>query len=236
MEAAMTTITNHLNDMRTSNRGARSDSNVGDLRSIIAEPGRTRPQRLLRLQGWRGAELAAATRAGAAHRLAPATCATLALVVAVTGSLPVAVFTLMTAVVGVFAANHPVETAFNRFARHTGRNQVPANRAAKRLGCLIGTLFFAAGSAAIVVGHIVAGRVIVGAMATVATLVAVTNVCVPSILFTLVWGSNRATARTLAAAVHMPTRTEAPAPLRSATWVPVEGYNGCGEQWNRIQR
>ena len=226
MEAAMNTITNHPTDTNTTNRSARAGSRVDDLRSIIAEPSRPLPERLLRLQGWRGAELAAAARAGAAHRLAPTTCATLAWVVAVTGSLPVAVFTLMTAVVGVFAANHPVETAFNMFAHRSDRNPMPANRAAKRLGCLMGTLFFAVGSAAIIVDHIAVGRVIVGVMAAVATLVAVTNVCVPSILFTLAWGSNRATARTLAAAVHTPARAEAAIPLRSATWVPVEGYTG----------
>ena len=167
-------------------------SNIADLKSVLSDPGFDRPARLLRLQGWRGDDLEAAVRAGSyAHRIAPATCAALAWVVAFSGSLPIALITLLSAIIGVFAANHPLESAYNVIARRRGGNPIPPNRAGKRLGCLMGTIFFGAASVAFMLDYVTAGRIIVGIMAAVATVVAVTNVCIPSIILTLTFGKAR---------------------------------------------
>ncbi len=166
-----------------------STSNYDDLKSILTDPEFDRSTRLLRLQGWRGADLATAVRAGNAHRIAPATCAALAWIVAITGSLPIALVTLLSAIIGVFAANHPLETAYNAIVLRRGGNPIPPNRAAKRLGCLIGTIFFGATSIALALDYVVAGRIIVGVMALVATVVAVSNVCIPSMIYTLTRGT-----------------------------------------------
>jgi len=194
------------------------------LRDVLTDRRFGRTQRLLRLQGWRGAELAAATRAGAATHLGPAMCASLAWIVAVTGSLPLAVFTFVTSIVGVFAANHPFEALYNAVARRSGRGPIPRNRAGKRLACAIGTLFFGATSLAFVADQVLLGQVIVGSMALVATFVAVTGICVPSIMFTLAFGANKATAPSLAAAAHTPALAARTTAGASTTWVPVEGY------------
>jgi hypothetical protein len=94
----------------------------------------------------------------------------------------------MSAIVGVFAANHPLESAYNVIARRRGGNPIPPARAGKRLGCFMGTIFFGAASVAFMLDYVTAGRIIVGIMAAVATVVAVTNVCIPSIILTLTFG------------------------------------------------
>jgi hypothetical protein len=93
--------------------------------------------------------------------------------------------------VGVFAANHPLDSAYNVIARRRGGNPIPPNRAGKRLGCFMGTIFFGAASVAFMLDYVAAGRIIVGIMAAVATVVAVTNVCIPSIILTLTFGKAR---------------------------------------------
>jgi hypothetical protein len=167
-------------------------SNFTDLKSVLTDPEFDRQSRLLRLQGWRGSDLEAAVRAGSyAHRIAPGSCAALAWVVAFTGSLPIALVTLLSAIIGVFAANHPLESAYNVIARRRGGSPIPPARAGKRLGCFMGTIFFGAASVAFVLDYVAAGRIIVGIMAAVATVVAVTNVCIPSIILTLTFGKAR---------------------------------------------
>jgi hypothetical protein len=173
------------------------ESRFAAVHGILTDRQYDLPDRLIRLQGWRHDDAAAARRAGAALRLAPATCAALGFIVAFTGSWSLAVAALASALVGVFAANHPVETAYNAFACRTGRAMIPANRAAKRLGCMVGTTFFAAITVALVTGHETTATTLAVVMGSVAAAVAITNVCLPSIIFVLVRGSHRATARSM---------------------------------------
>lgn len=173
------------------------DSRISALRALITDAHCDVPDRLIRLQGWRGDDAAQARHVGAALRLAPAVCSVLAFTVAVTGSLPVVVAALASAVVGVFAANHPVETVYNAVARATGRTAIPTNRASKRLGCLIGTVFFTAVGVGLAAGNHAVATALAAIMGSVAAFVALTNICVPSILFILLRGVHRATARSL---------------------------------------
>jgi len=168
-------------------------SNYCTLKSLLTDPKYDRATRLLRLQGWRGDDLDAAIQAGSiGQRIGPATCAVLAWVVAFTGSVPIAVIALVSAVIGVLAPNHPAESTYNMITRRFGGTPIPPNRAAKRLGCFIGTIFFTAASTALVLDYATAGQIIAGVLAGVATFVAVTNVCIPSMIYTLVFGVRRA--------------------------------------------
>jgi hypothetical protein len=150
--------------------------------------------RLLRLQGWRGAELARAVDAGNAARLAPGFCSLGGAVVALTASWELALILMATAVVGVFARNHPVEAVYNRLAPSLGRERLPANRAAKRLGCLIGTAFLGASALSTVVGATSVATAFAGVLAVVAGFVTITNICVPSAIFVALFGRHRSTA------------------------------------------
>ena len=171
-----------------------TETGVAQLTELLRDDRFDRSARLLRLQGWRGAELTCAIGAGQAHRLAPGFCAVGAAAIAVTGSAWLAVALMSTAVVGIFARNHPVETLYNAVASRTGRSTIPRNKAAKRLGCALGALFLGASSVSIALGAEVLGRSLAGAFAAVAGFVAVTNVCVPSMVFTTLWGAERAKA------------------------------------------
>jgi len=105
-------------------------------------------------------------------------------------------------VIGVFARNHPIELGYNRVASRVGMIPIPANRAGKRLGCAIGTLMLGACGIAFFVDQPTLARVLAIAMGCVAAFVALTNLCVPSIIFTLLWGSDLATAPSLVAAAR----------------------------------
>lgn len=165
--------------------------------AILGDERFDRPTRLLRLQGWRGDGLATAVAAGPAHRLAPGFCAVGATGVAAIGSSVLALALGLTAVIGIFAPNHPVETAYNGVARRFGRPEVPPNRAAKRLACLLGTLFLGTSAFALELGATVTGQIIAGAFAAVAWFVTLTNLCVPSVIFVSVFGEERSTRRRL---------------------------------------
>jgi len=177
--------------METTTR--RRPSGRQDLDEILRDRESDHPTRLLRLQGWRGADLAEAVAAGNAHRLAPGFCALGATLVALTGSSVLAGLLMATAINGIFARNHPVEWVYNSFARRTGRQPIPRNRAAKRLGCAIGAAFLAVSTIAIATGATLTGQVVAGVFAAVAWFVATTNLCVPSVIFVALFGAERST-------------------------------------------
>lgn len=190
IESATTTAT--TNPPRSPTR-----TGITQVTGLLRDDRFDRATRLMRLQGWRGSELACAVRAGHAHRLAPGFCAVGSAVIAVTGSAWLAAALMATAVVGIFARNHPVETLYNAVAARSGRMPIPQNKAAKRLGCALGTAFLAASTVSIMVGADVLGRSLAASFAVVAGFVAFTNICVPSLIFTALWGADRATARRL---------------------------------------
>lgn len=167
---------------------------IAELRAVyVGSPA----QRRARLQGWRGDDLLAVLRAGPMGRLAPAFCGVATLVAVVTSSIPLVLVILATALVGMVAPNHPVETLANVVARRTGRPTLPPNRAAKRLGCAIGSLHLAGGAVALALGATVVAQALLVSLGGLAMFVAVSGICVPSILYTLAFGARRATAARL---------------------------------------
>lgn len=169
-----------------------------DLKTLITDPRFARDENLLRLQGWRDEGLSEAVGTNRiAHRLAPAVCGGLSFAVIATGSTPLLLITLASAVVGVFAANHPAEWLYNALASRRGRATMPANRAAKRLGCAVGTLFLAGAAIGGALGYDTLATVLLAALGSLALFVAATGICVPSMMSTLMFGSERSTRRRL---------------------------------------
>ena len=153
--------------------------------------------RLTRLQGWRGSDAEAADDAKWAQRLAALGCTTGALVGGVLQSPLILALFAATAVVGMFAPNHPFETIYNRTTRRTGAPALPANRAAKRLGCAMGTIMLGGSAILLLAGATTVGTVVAIAFGLTALFVATTGICVPSVMFTLIWGAQKGTAPTL---------------------------------------
>ena len=186
------TDTTPVHSTGSSGFGAR----VEELAQLLTDPDFDRNTNLARLQGWRGDELAAATDAATfAQRVGPATCGVMALAVAVTGFTPLLLVTLATAIVGVFANNHAAESVYNVIARRRGRQAMPANRAAKRMGCTVGSLFLGGALVANAVSATTVATILLVALGSLALFVAATAICVPSIVFTLLFGSERGTRR-----------------------------------------
>ncbi len=138
-----------------------------------------------------------ACAAGPAASLGPATCGLVSAVVAITGSALLAAMLMMTALVGVFASNHPIELLHNTIARRLGRPEIPPSRAAKRFACSLG--------ASLLIGAVMTDAL--GAdgwalgfaltMTVVPLFVAASGICVPSLLFSLALGTEAATAPSL---------------------------------------
>ena len=174
--------------------------------AILGDRDRPRSERLARLQGWRDEELEAAGAAGQmAQRIGPAVCAAASVALAGTRSVPFGAVVVGTAAWGAFAANHPVESALAAWSRRRGRPALPTNRAAKRLGCAVGAVVLGAATVAFAEGAATTGTILALSIGSLATFVATTNVCVPSILFVSIWGEDRSTRRHL---VHIPTANE----------------------------
>lgn len=171
-----------------------------DLTELLGDAALSPLERRTRLQGWRGDDARQADAAAVAQRLAPAACAIGAFAgVALRSPLVLGVFAA-SALVGAVAANHPFESLYNALAARRGRPTLPANRAAKRLGCAIGLVFLGGAAVAYAVGAEPVGLVLGVILGLTATFVAVTGWCVPSMLFTVLWGAERACERDLVSA------------------------------------
>lgn len=168
-----------------------------DLKAVLGDSSRTWTERRTRLQGWRGDDAARADSAVVAQRVAPAACAIGALAGAALQSPLVLGILAATALVGATAPNHPFEALYNRWAARHGLPTLPSNRAAKRLGCAMGVAFLGGAAIAYELGATTLGFVLAVVLGGTATFVATTGICVPSMLFTAVWGVDRACAPTL---------------------------------------
>ena len=165
-----------------------------DLTVLLGDRSLTWGQRRTRLQGWRGADAACADATPLAQRIGPAGCAAGATLGVVLESPAVLAVFAATALIGALAPHHPFEAAYNRWARQRGRQPLPANRAAKRLGCAIGVVFLGGAAVAYALGAGTVGGVASLVLAGTATFVAVTGICVPSMIFTVLWGAERGAA------------------------------------------
>jgi hypothetical protein len=181
---------------------------ISDLTRLLGDSSLTWTERRTRLQGWRGSDATCADHAEGAQRLGPAACAAGALTGAVLESPIVLGAFAATALVGALAPNHPFESLYNRWASLRGRAALPANRAAKRLGCAIGVGFLGGAAVAYAVGATTLGLVLALVLAGTAAFVAITGICLPSMIFTVVWGAERACAPSLIAATRTGARVD----------------------------
>jgi Domain of unknown function (DUF4395) len=174
---------------------------ANEVRQLLADPSVDRNRRLLRLQGQRGVQVEQAVAAGWAIRLGPAQCAFFSAVAVALHEPRLFLALGMASAVGVVTAHHPVEWLYVWWAGRHRRPTPPANRAPRRFACLLGAVCFlvAAGSLASGAGWIYWPTVLT--LVGLPTFVAATNLCVPSLLFTLVLGTERATCASLPASL-----------------------------------
>ncbi len=182
-------------------RGAR------DLVSMLTDDQYAWGERLARLQGWRGRDAAQAAAAQSAQRLAPALCAVGAIVGGALSSPEVLAFFAATAVIGAHADHHPFEVVYNATARRLSWPTLPANRAAHKLGCVLGITFLGGAALAFAAGAATVGLILAGIIGATGIFVAATGICVPSLVFTLLWGAERGSCSGFRVGACVPART-----------------------------
>jgi hypothetical protein len=84
----------------------------------------------------------------------------------------------------VFLPSHPFNYVYNYGVRHlTGTRALPPGTAQGKFSCGVGGIWLIATGAAFFIGATTLGYVLGGVLAAVATLVATTHVCIPSMIY-----------------------------------------------------
>lgn len=129
-------------------------------------------------------------------RWSPALCAA-GMIVGVALRSPWVLWALAaTAFAGVLLPNHPFDYIYNFGVRHlTGTGPLPANGPQRRFACGLATIWLTATGAAFALHATVLGLVLGVSIASLATLVSVTHICVPSMIYNAIVGRRAVLAR-----------------------------------------
>lgn len=160
-----------------------------EVTEILGDHSHDRETNLLRLQGWRDGELDQAAASGAIVRLGPAVCAVGTFIGVAIQSPALLGLVALTALIGLIAPNHPVEMLANAVTSRRGGTPQPPNKAGRRFGCLVGAILAGGSAFAYTVAAPAWGAGLGLTLAVIATFVATTNICVPSIIVTTFGGS-----------------------------------------------
>jgi hypothetical protein len=88
----------------------------------------------------------------------------------------------------VFLPSHPFNYAYNYGVRHlTGTCRLPPGTVQGKFSCGVGGVWLIATGAAFFTGATTVGYVLGGVMAAMATLVATTHICIPSMVYGLLF-------------------------------------------------
>jgi hypothetical protein len=175
-----------------------------EVRTILTDPNYDRQRRLLHLQGQRGTGVEQGVAAGLAIRIGPAQCAISGLLALVAANAGLYALLGVASVVGVVGRRHPVEWVYSWWAVRSGRVPPPPNRAARRFGCFLGAASFFLAAFALVIGSAWLFWPFALILIALPAYVAVTNVCVPSLLFAILLGADRASCPSLPSALRSP--------------------------------
>jgi len=112
------------------------------------------------------------------------------LTVGVVLASPAILWTLSTvAIATVFLPYHPFNYVYNYGARHlTGTRPLPPGTVQGKFSCGVGGVWLIATGAAFFTGATTAGYVLGGVLVAIATLLATTQLCIPSVIFNALFG------------------------------------------------
>lgn len=90
----------------------------------------------------------------------------------------------------VFLPSHPFNYVYNYGVRHlTGTRPLPPGTPQGKFACGVGGVWLIATGAAFYMGATTVGYVLGGVLAAIATLVATTHVCIPSMIYNAITGT-----------------------------------------------
>lgn len=118
-------------------------------------------------------------------RFSPALCAVGVAVGTVLASPVILVLMMVTAILGAATPRHPFDWLYNYGVRRVlGKPAIPRNAAPRRFSCGVASVWLLATAGAFIAGWPSAGYVLGTAMAGMAAFVAVTHICLPSLVYT----------------------------------------------------
>jgi Domain of unknown function (DUF4395) len=95
----------------------------------------------------------------------------------------------VTALAGSVLPHHPFDYAYNHGLRHIAKTRpLPPNSPARKFACRVATPWLFGTGLAFFLGATAVGYVLGGLFASVAVLVSVTHICIPSMLYTALFG------------------------------------------------
>jgi hypothetical protein len=144
----------------------------------------TRRRTLLDIQGFEEIENETLARTEAWLRFAPAVCG----LIAAAGTAMASPLTLwglaVIAAAGAILPFHPFDLVYNLGVRRiTGGPRLPDNRAPRRFACGLASVWLVTTGGLFAAGYDGPAYVLGAALVGVATLVATTHICIPSIIF-----------------------------------------------------
>jgi phosphate/sulfate permease len=95
----------------------------------------------------------------------------------------------ITAFAGSVLPNHPFDYGYNHGVRHiTKTRPLPANTPARKFACGLATVWLTATGLAFFLGANTVGYVLGALLASVAGLVSITHICIPSMIYNALFG------------------------------------------------
>ena len=118
-------------------------------------------------------------------RFSPALCAAGVAIGTLLASPPIILFMMTTAALGAAFPRHPFDLLYNHGVRHLlHKPAIPRNAPPRRFSCGVGAVWLAVTAGAFVFGWDLVGYLLGSGMAAMAGFVAVTHICLPSLVYT----------------------------------------------------
>jgi hypothetical protein len=138
----------------------------------------------LEAQGFRNLDDGTLAEIGPWMRWSPAICAVVMAIGTILASPPVLWGLAGIALLGALFPRHPFDLLYNHGVRHlTGTRPLPRHGPQRRFACGVATVWLTGTAFAFHQGAMALGYVLGGAITAVATLVAVTHFCIPSLVY-----------------------------------------------------
>ncbi len=146
-------------------------------------------RRRLDIQGYTSVDDATLAQTQLWLRLSPALCAAIAAAGTALASPAILWALAIFAALGAALPVHPFDLIYNLGVRRiTGAPQLPHNGAPRRFACAVATPWLLATGALFAGGLDIAGYILGAALVAVATLISVSHVCIPSLIFRALFG------------------------------------------------
>jgi hypothetical protein len=152
-----------------------------------------RTRRLLEIQGFDAVDVLELAPVAPWLRLAFGLCGLLGGVGTLLASPTILLVLALIAALAAASPVHPFDLIYNYGIRHfTGTGPLPKRGAPTRFGCGMGAILVLVTAWAFSAGHQVAGYALGGALTFVVLLVSTTDICIPSLIYRLIFGWPRA--------------------------------------------